>query len=155
MPRPTTRERILRSIVIDGNGCWIWQKYCDRDGYGRIGIKVDGRPRTTGAHRIAFVEWRGEIPEGLEPDHACEVRPCVNPDHMELKTHRDNVQRSVPNRRPDSDHCRRGHLIDEANTYHRPGRPDLAICRTCRTEDREKARTKARTAPEVALAEAA
>jgi hypothetical protein len=147
MPRVVpVRERILRSIRIDENGCWIWEKYCDRDGYGRIGVKVDGRTQTIGAHRVAFMEWRGEIPEGLEPDHVCEVRPCVNPDHLELKTHRENVQRSVPNRRPEEGKCRRGHLLDEPNTFHRPGRPDLALCRTCRREDNAKWRAKAEAA---------
>lgn len=76
-------------------GCWLWMGALTAaapNGYGRF-MRGDGT--TTTAHRVSF-EWLvGEIPEGLELDHLCRVRRCVNPQHLEPVTHRENVLRGV------------------------------------------------------------
>lgn len=73
--------------LVDEHGCWVWQRSMSQ-GYGRC---ADG----TGAHRVFWERSRGPIPQDLEIDHLCRNRACVNPDHMELVTHRENMQRSL------------------------------------------------------------
>lgn len=107
------------------NGCWEWQAYRDRGGYGVFGA---GKR----AHRISWEESNGSIPEGLVIDHLCENPPCVNPEHLTPTTHRENVLRgtksaSALNRR--KTHCPQGHPYDETNTRLTPdGR---RACRAC------------------------
>ena len=142
MPRgvryATDAERILSRIVVDENGCWLWQGYVSRQGYGQM--KVDHRHWK--AHRFAYVVWRGPIAEGLEIDHLCRVRRCVNPDHLEPVTHRENVRRgdlSLANARRHlaKTHCVHGHSYGNAIV-----RPNGARqCRECkRQHDRRRVR---------------
>lgn len=59
--------------------CWIWQKYVDKNGYGRLTTSR----RLMCAHRYYYEKVKGKIPEGFEVDHLCHVTSCVNPDHLE------------------------------------------------------------------------
>lgn len=72
-------------------GCWLWKYHLDRDGYGRVKA---GR-KSYGAHRFAFIAARGPIPEGLQIDHLCRNRACINPDHMELVVCLENIRRGL------------------------------------------------------------
>jgi HNH endonuclease len=64
-------------------------------GYGTESVKcVDGVIRKKKAHRMAWERKYGPIPEGMEPDHTCRNRGCVNTDHMELVTNLDNLRRA-------------------------------------------------------------
>lgn len=80
-PRPLL-DRIDRN---GSGGCWIWTGSIDRDGYGYL---HDGRRHN--AHRWTYEKFVGPIPDGLEIDHLCRVRPCVNPDHLEPVTRLEN-----------------------------------------------------------------
>lgn len=107
----------------------------DADGYGKH-LFANGE---THAHREAYRLWRGPIPDGLEIDHLCRVRRCVNPWHLEAVTHQENVARgSLTGRLV----CKSGHDLDEENTYlRRDGRG----CRKCRrTSDQKRNRTEHR-----------
>lgn len=77
---------------VDRSGdCWAWTGAHHVEGYGEF--QMDGRRLR--AHRVAW-EWaHGPIPVGLEPDHLCRNRACVNPDHLELVTHRVNILRGL------------------------------------------------------------
>lgn len=75
---------------IDSNGCWIWQAFKDRDGYG---VKKEGG-KTMRAHRYMYEQLKSKIPNGLHIDHLCRVRSCVNPDHLEVVTITENNRRS-------------------------------------------------------------
>ncbi len=128
----------------DGS-CWTWTTSVDTDGYGQI--RVDGRMRS--AHRLAYESLVGAIPQGLELDHTCRVRACVNPAHLEPVTHAENVRRGrVGAWQRAKTHCPKGHPYDTGNTYlTRDGR---RCCRRC-AAIRSLARYHAmRGAPEVA-----
>lgn len=85
-------ERLWSRILKTSSGCWEWQGYRMPAGYGQIGI--DGRVDVT--HRVAWSIANGKkIPAGLVVRHKCDNPPCINPAHLELGTHADNVQDAV------------------------------------------------------------
>ena len=67
--------------------CIITNAYKDRDGYGRI--------RGEGAHRLAYINYYGPIPKGMVVLHTCDNPSCVNPQHLKLGTHKDNMEDMV------------------------------------------------------------
>src|SRR6266436_4873849 len=79
--------------VIEDRGhktaCWIWQGKISIYGYGRI--KRGGREHA--AHKYMYEHKYGPVPDGLELDHLCRQRPCMNPDHLEAVTPAVNKQR--------------------------------------------------------------
>ena len=103
------KERIQNSIVIDDNGCWIWQNYLDSGKYGVLCIAKS----MVRAHRASYEAYVGPIPEGLQTDHLCRVTSCVNPEHLEPVTQQENLRRkAIANT-----HCPQGHEYNEQNTY--------------------------------------
>ena len=90
-------------------------------------------------HRDAYEAAKGPIPDGLEIDHLCRNRACINPDHLEAVTHRENVRRAMVL----VTGCAQGHAFTEDNTYMLHGK--YRRCRTCkRGWDREfRARKRA------------
>lgn len=131
-------DRIRRSVQIDENGCWRWKLGTKPAGYGLI--TVSRRRRL--AHRVSYETFVGAIPDGLQLDHLCRVRDCVNPAHLEPVSGRENVMRSpitVAALNSAKTHCPSGHPYDESNTYVWRGE---RICRTCRSERRRTYRLR-------------
>jgi len=111
----------------EGTGCWLWTGALDTSGYG-IFTHLD---TNVGAHRWSYQHHIGPVPEGLVLDHLCRVRHCVNPDHLEPVTNRENILRGegLAAANAAKTHCPQGHPYDEANTSWYDGR---RYCRGCR-----------------------
>jgi hypothetical protein len=112
-------------------GCWNWTGSINQ-GYGRI--RTQGK--TVNAYRLIYEMQKGTVPEGLELDHLCRNRACVNPDHLEPVTHAENMRRA--GRRVLTGACHRGHEMTPENTYVSPkGRRNCNECR--RINERRRA----------------
>ena len=128
--RRPTLERFLAKLRPAPGGCWEWVGARVPDGYGQL---WDGS-RLVSAHRWSYEFHVGDVPDGLQLDHLCRNRWCVNPWHLEPVTSGENTRRGRTDlmgaaHQLAKTHCPAGHPYDEANTYVAP-RGDRQ-CRTC------------------------
>lgn len=137
-PRPTLAERLFPKILVSETGCLLWIAKTTPTGYGqfRVGDK------TVYAHRLVFERVNGPIPVGMELDHLCRVRNCVNPRHLQIVNSRVNTLRgngpAAANVR--KTHCPQGHPYDLFNT--KLGRKGNRLCRACKPAIDRRARLK-------------
>ncbi len=120
-------ERFWSQVDASGD-CWLWTGGLWSKGYGRFCCNS----RTYRSHRVSYQILVGDIPDALELDHLCRVPLCVNPDHLQVVTTRDNVLRgySFSARNKRATHCHVGHPFDNANTTIR--RNGWRECHACR-----------------------
>jgi HNH endonuclease len=119
--------------------CWLWTASLDMTGYGQFVADTSGPVmRPIKAHRFAYEDLVGPIPEGFEVDHLCKVKACVNPAHLEAVTPYVNNMRSdsaaAVNAR--KTRCIRGHELN-GRVGERWRR-----CRTCANADNKRYRAR-------------
>lgn len=130
----TLAERFARKYEPEPNtGCWLWTAFVDAAGYGRINSGARASGGILYAHRVSYELHVGPIPAGLQLDHLCRVRSCVNPAHLEPVTAQENTSRGLGAAKPC---CARGHALCGTNVRLYRG---ARVCRTCH-RDRERAR---------------
>ena len=128
--------KVRRNAVTQ---CWEWTGARDSRGYGNVKVVRQVRK----AHRVIYERLRGPIPPDRECDHLCRVPWCVNPEHIELVAHAENVRRGaarwVPGARQRAKRrCPQGHAYTKANTYVQPSTGGRA-CRVCARERKRAA----------------
>lgn len=132
------RDRILGRIIQTRSGCWEWQGFRHHSGYGAVNWR--GKPWRV--HRLAYRLWKGEIPAGLDVCHACDNKPCCNPDHLWAGDQRANSldvvlkgQHTLAKRT----HCRYGHSYAEHGARY----ANKKTWRECKACGRARARIRA------------
>ncbi len=126
MNKTRTPKRIQRFWEqVDKSGdCWQWLRPAGNKGYGQFWF--EGRMRAT--HRLSYELTKGNVPEGLQLDHLCRNKLCVNPDHLEPVTMAENLRRS-PLSNVNKTHCKRGHEFTPDNIVKVPGGRACKVCR--------------------------
>jgi hypothetical protein len=111
------KQKILDRIEVDENGCWLWTGFSRSGGYGDL----HHLGRIQRAHRLSYEAFVGPIPGDLTLDHLCRVRRCVNPEHLEPVTGRENTLRgeSFAARYAKQTRCKHGHEYTPENTIRR------------------------------------
>jgi len=92
--------------VAKSDGCWLWTGARASNGYGSF--RFADRPCATAAHRAAWELACGPIPHGMHVLHRCDNPPCVNPAHLFLGTHLENVRDREAKGRGNHDRQRNG-----------------------------------------------
>lgn len=115
------------------NGCHEWTGAKDRDGYGKF--QLNGK--CIFAHRYAYLCSYGSLDDTLVIDHICKLRSCVNPQHMEQVTVKENTNRGI-NFEANKIECDHGHQYTVDNTYIDPR--GFRQCRICRRQSDIKRR---------------
>ena len=133
----TLKEKVEASVAYcPVTGCWLWAGGRGSHGYGQVYYnKTDML-----AHRASWNAFRGEIPKGLDLDHKCRQRMCVNPDHLDPVTRKENLRRGL--RGVLTTACPHGHPYVEGNLKSR--KDGTRDCLTCH---RERQKRYSRRAP--------
>ena len=126
-------ERFLSKINVVDSGCWEWSKPICPNGYANFGINY----RKMYAHRFIYEYYTGQLDPNLTIDHLCRNRKCVNPEHLEQVTMKENILRGQS---PSAlcavkTHCLRGHEFTKENTLLIQNRRQCRKC--CRIRCRE------------------
>lgn len=135
-------ERFREKYAVNpDSGCWEWQA-ATVSGYGVL--MLNQFAGTFLAHRLSYLLRHGSIPEGLELDHLCRNRACVNPDHLEPVTTLVNQARGLGGvLRVPLTHCPRGHEYAVHGTRF-PATPNYLSCKACRADLQRARRAKLR-----------
>lgn len=130
---------LARSMPIPEAGCWIWLGNVGPHGYGRVHISG----RRVPAHRLAYEQAFGDIPNGLVVCHKCDTPSCVNPAHLFAATQQQNLMDMAAkgrHRESKKTHCPKGHPLSDGNLT---GAKGIRECLTCkRNRNREGMRAR-------------
>jgi hypothetical protein len=136
-----TKARFLARCRPEQRGyateCWVWKSTMGANGYGRFQITRKPFIKESIAHRASYMIFKGPIPEGMDIDHVCRNRDCVNPGHLRILSHRENVlsgRTFAANNRAKT-HCPSGHEYSTENTYLFRG---MRMCKECRRAIKRK-----------------
>lgn len=135
--RRSTLKDVWSRFVASDEGCWPWHGPVGGSGYGTMRFERKKHQ----AHRLIYELLIGPIPDGLDIDHLCSNKLCVNPDHLEPVTRSVNIQRAIDREeRPRKTACPQGHPFDESNTIVLA--PSGRRCRLCRQSQQAKYRER-------------
>jgi hypothetical protein len=132
-PVSDVRVRFSKRFAVRPGGCWEWTARVEPNGYAKFMVKEGGKWRSIWAHIVSYTIFRGEVPTGLQLDHICRNRSCVNPEHLRAVTQKVNILSSespiakIAARQT----CANGHAYTEENTRMYRG---MRYCRTCKRE---------------------
>lgn len=131
---PNDISRFLDLVEVTET-CWLWFGKIHK-GYGTF--SMDGRKQQ--AHRLFWEFVNGPVPQGLELDHLCRVRHCVNPDHLEPVTHAENIGRAPVHVTKRRSVCKNGHPLtgDNVVTWTRASGLVVRDCRECKNARQRK-----------------
>ena len=146
---PKTRppvDRVMDRVEVDYFGCWLYTGPLDRDGYGMTSVPSSTAKRGWGTrrvHRVLYDYFREIVPDDMTLDHACRVRSCVNPDHLQICTSGENVMRgnSLQAQYAARTHCKNGHVFDGDNLFKRASGQGRG-CRACQKAGEKRYRVK-------------
>jgi hypothetical protein len=131
--------RFWKKVARQADGCWIWTAFKNPCGYGMFMV---GKGIVRLAHRLSYMDARGDIPADAEIDHLCRVRSCVNPAHLEAVSHAENVRRGKLGAFwRDRTHCKNGHAFTPENTspLRERGKVVGRCCLACKRDRRRRA----------------
>ena len=130
-------QRFMAKVIKLPSGCWTWRGPLNRCGYGKFTVQRV----TVAAHRFAYHELVGKIPENLTIDHLCRNRACVNPKHMEPVPLRENLLRGDTFQAANfkKTHCVNGHEFTDSNTLIVNGWRQCRECVLIRKEEKRRA----------------
>lgn len=133
IPTDPAVVRYAAKVRLADSGCVEWIGARSGGGYGQV--RSQGRQRM--AHRVAYEQLVGPVPDGLDLDHLCRNRACVNVLHLEPVTRAENIRRGV---RYSDDECNRGHAVAEHGYVSSQGKRRCRICDSLRTMNHRRKR---------------
>jgi len=141
MMTPTLSQKLAARTVFSSDGCWLHHGERLWNGYTRVWIDR----RHVLAHRAVYELLIGPIPKGMQLDHLCRERSCVNPDHLEVVTPQENALRGegIGGINARKTHCPRDHPYTPENTVGPEGNRQ---CRTCSRDRGRRRRAEAKAA---------
>lgn len=161
-PVPATLSELYqRAVLAPRTGCLVWDGRMVWNGYGQIAIGRQhaaelGCPQTILVHRLAWELANGPIPKGMQIDHRCSNRACVNVAHMELVTPGENTRRGygpalsslrmrlmrTAQRDAYKTHCKHGHALTDDNVY--TDKRGFRSCKACQRQRTQAYRARPR-----------
>ena len=125
-------KKFLSNVVSNSDGCWLWQgKPNVTSGYGRFSFNS----KRLGAHVWSYIIFVGPIPDGMQVNHRCNVKMCVNPHHLYAGSHKENML-DVRKANASKSECRHGHELTVDSQYVSPH--GVVYCRECNRNGRKK-----------------
>lgn len=146
IPNLTDKDKLRFILKVKlSSACWIWQGCIRPNGYGQFTI----HNKHYAAHRVMYKITYGSIQTGKIVCHSCDIRHCVNPDHLWIGTHKDNMSdcskkgriSTANNFHRYKTHCKHGHKLSGSNIRTREHKPgmftrDCIACQKRRNKER-------------------